>query len=79
VAVYRPSTGEWLIAGQAPIRFGEPGDVPVPGDYDGDGVTDLAVYQASTAKWMVRGQLPIVWGGEGDVPVLPLLTSSRQN
>jgi spore coat protein A len=27
--------------------------VPVPGDYDGDGVTDLAVWRGSTGQWYV--------------------------
>jgi lysophospholipase L1-like esterase len=26
----------------------------VPGDYDGDGITDLAVYQRSTGNWLIR-------------------------
>ena len=52
VAVYRPSTGMWYIltsssdysyASYAAHQWGDQaaGDVPVPGDYDGDGKTDL--------------------------------------
>ena len=53
VAVFRPSDGTWyrlnstngaLIA----VQFGANGDVPVPGDYDGDGKDDQAVYRNGT-------------------------------
>jgi hypothetical protein len=46
------------------------GDVPVPGDYDGDGLTDIAIFRASTNTWHVLGQFAIVFGASGDIPVL---------
>ena len=36
------------------FQWGLDGDVPVPGDYDGDGVTDLAVWRPSTGMWFIR-------------------------
>ena len=61
-----------------PVRFGAPGDLPVPADYDGDGKTDFAVYRASTGEWFIFGSAtgfqtrvfgaPSVFG-LGDTPV----------
>ncbi|MBQ9128410.1 MAG: FG-GAP repeat protein, partial [Thermoguttaceae bacterium] len=45
------SNGDWLIDSDgdrrfdASIRFGQTGDVPVVGDFNGDGVDELAVYR----------------------------------
>ena len=35
-------------------RFGRVGDKPVPGDYDGDGQSDLALWRASTGEWVIK-------------------------
>jgi hypothetical protein len=49
--------------------------VPVPGDYDGDGRTDLAVFRPPTAEWFILsssdgGLTQVTFGGPGlDVPV----------
>ncbi len=82
LAVWRPSNGIWyalnLNAG-SPLtstiqQWGLPGDVPVPGDYDGDGKTDYAIWRPSTGMWWVilsRTSTAAVkqWGLPGDVPV----------
>jgi hypothetical protein len=77
VAVFRDSTGEWLIRreGDAPIviRFGAPGDRPVPADYLGLGCHQIAVYRPSSGRWIVRTEdgraIPIQWGAPDDIPV----------
>ena len=56
VGVYRPTTGQWLLrtshtTGNANLTFtfgGQPGDLPVAGDWNGDGRTDLGVYRDGT-------------------------------
>ena len=58
LTVWRPATGEWFTAlssqvanglpyqGSIPaMQWGQRGDVPVQGDYDGDGKTDQAVWR----------------------------------
>jgi len=53
VSVFRPSEGRWYILQSASltpkiVTFGQAGDVLVPGDYDGDGITDVAVWRNGT-------------------------------
>ena len=48
--------------------------MPVPGDYDGDGKTDVAVFGPSTGIWYIlksRAHASAIyqWGLSGDVPV----------
>lgn len=81
-AVLRPP----FAAGQTGtlLRYGAPATIipapvmpdarPVPGDYDGDGVTDLAYWNPADGTWHVSlsyGQWrpPVQWGLPGDVPV----------
>jgi large repetitive protein len=39
---------------QTPIQFGAPGDIPVPGDYDGVGHDEPAVYRPSTEQFLEK-------------------------
>ncbi|MFN0279180.1 MAG: FG-GAP repeat domain-containing protein [Pyrinomonadaceae bacterium] len=79
LAVWRPSTGEWLIFrsdGESPpaVTWGQEGDIPIQGDYDGDGKTDFAVFRPSEGKtYIIRSsdgsEYIVELGGANDVPV----------
>ena len=58
---------------EAPI-VGVEGDVPVPADYDGDGVTDPTVFRSATGTWRImrsgwQDVYDAFFGQAGDVPV----------
>jgi hypothetical protein len=68
LAVYRPSNGRWYIwradpnhrwvstAYQIDVQWGgRPGDIPVPGDYNGDLVDDWAIFRPAEGGWYIRG------------------------
>jgi hypothetical protein len=47
-------------------------DIPAPGDYDGDGKTDVALFRPQTGTWHITyssgGFVQIQWGSVGDKP-----------
>ncbi|HOO78702.1 MAG TPA: SBBP repeat-containing protein, partial [bacterium] len=55
IAVFRPSSGLWLIRGLTKTWFGASSDEVVPSDYNGDGTWEVAVFRPSNGKWLVRG------------------------
>lgn len=78
-AVFRPGSGTWFIADGVtpPTSWGQAGDVPVGGDYNGDGKNDVAVYRPSASggfpdgMWFIGDNetFPIQWGTPTDIPV----------
>jgi hypothetical protein len=86
-AFFRPSTDEWYIllssTNYTTIRTRVLGfnipvvstlDLPVPGDYDGDGITDIAVYHPALGAWRIQWSSDntihqFTWGNRTDIPV----------
>ena len=73
-AVWRPSNGFWYFSNGSSVSWGLPGDIPVPGDYDGDGKMDIAVFRPSNGTWYIVPSSTSVgystqWGLPGDTPV----------
>lgn len=56
LALWRPSNGTWYVMNpqggmQAIETWGMSGDIPAPGDYDGDGKTDFCIFRPSNGYW----------------------------
>ena len=55
-------------------QWGIPGDIPVTGDYDGDGIIDIGVWRPSTGSWfIIPSSAPTTYftqqfGLPGDIP-----------
>lgn len=89
--LYRPSVGQWSIllsaaastngttnsVTGAAYQWGWSTAKAAPGDYDGDGKTDVAIFYPVTGQWFVRSSIsgtlmnnrPIQWGWKNTAPV----------
>ena len=88
VSVYRPGEGRFYVidrlgsegaglgAASADYVFGDPGDTPFAGDFDGDGVDTFGLHRASTGRVYLRNahapgiaDVSFIFGDPGDRPV----------
>lgn len=79
--VFTPGTGTWNVLNSAggtnTLLFGQSGDTITPGDYTGDGQTDVSTYRSSANTWYYSTSQTspqtnvtyVPWGAAGDVPV----------
>ena len=94
VGLYRPSTGQWFLDGNGNRSwggcaketcvedFGAPGDLPITGDWSGNGISKIGIFRPSTQEWMLDLNGNGSWdgcdvdlcisgfGADGDVPVV---------
>ena len=71
--VWRPSNGYWYYYNSSGStnawKWGTRGDVPLPGDYDGDGDSDEMVYRPNNGFWYCGApSVTFQFGLEGDIP-----------
>ena len=80
MAIWRADEGAWYVlpssGGQwVKTLWGQPGDIPVSGDYDGDGIDDYGIWRPSNGTWYIipssnpRSHFTYTKGQAGDVPV----------
>lgn len=63
-------SGEPGAAGVTVKTLGGSGhDIPVPGDYDGDGVVDIAIYNLESRSWIFPDGVKVKYGRLGELPV----------
>jgi hypothetical protein len=81
VGVFRPGTGEWFFdldnsrswtlcqsAGGGDLclaQFGAATDLPVTGDVDGDGISEVGVFRPATGQWFFDLDHSGTWNGCG--------------
>ncbi len=87
IGVYNPAASQFRLRNSnSPgaidqlINFGQPGDIPVVGDWNGDGIKDAGVFRPSTGQFIIKRltinfpagvsqTLTINFGLNGDLPV----------
>jgi len=72
LGAFDPETATWRIrvitgseVADRTIRFGQPGDIPLVGDWDGDAMDGIGVFHPATREWALDNDLD----GRADVVV----------
>ncbi|MFQ3581483.1 MAG: DUF4394 domain-containing protein [Chloracidobacterium sp.] len=84
IGVYRSTTATAFVRNtntsgpaDAAFAYGLPGDIPIAGDWDGDGVDTIGVFRPSTAQFLLKNtntpgpaDVAFNYGAPGDLPVV---------
>ncbi len=70
LGAYEKQPDTWYIRGVGNYAYGVGTDIPVPADYNGDGMADIAVFRHSNSTWYIRGMGNFLFGDVGDIPVV---------
>ena len=75
-SVFRLRTNNTPEPTETRVEFGEDDDMPVTGDWDGNGTTTVGVYRPSTLTFLLRNtnaagepDVSIPFGKAGDIPL----------
>ncbi len=81
IGLFRPSTSRWYFdydnngLSNYQVTWGESTDIPVTGDWDGDGYDENGLFRPSTARWYLDHDInglsdfQVSWGESTDIPV----------
>jgi outer membrane protein assembly factor BamB len=75
VGVFRPSTHQFLLKNGSVttmVNWGASTDLPVTGDWNGDGLADVGVFRPSTHQFLLKNgsvTTMVNWGTSTDLPV----------
>jgi hypothetical protein len=61
--IWRDSGGTALFMGQ--YGWGGLDSFPIPGDYNGDGITERGFYRHAQNWWFIEGEADFIWGWGG--------------
>ena len=72
IGIFRPSSGIWSLdsngnyaweVSDKSLSWGLPGDIPVIGDWNGDGKDDIGIFRPSSGIWSLDSNGNFAWEG----------------
>lgn len=65
-------TWENLSKKLSSIAYGISGDIPLPGDYNGDGTEQMAIFRPCSNQWLIKGMTSYAFGDTNTYYSIPL-------